>query len=68
MWFNMNLISLSFVFVTISIYMLFQVSPTDVACCHKCAQHPVFGCQSGREVPKWNTMETVKRNGIINSG
>lgn len=67
-WFNMNWICLSFVFVTISIYMLFQVSPTDVACCHKCSQHAVFGCQSGREVPKWNTMETVERNGIINSG
>lgn len=64
----MDWISLSFVFVTISIYMLFQVSPTDVACCHECSQHPVFGCQSGREVPKWKTMETVERNGIINSG
>ncbi len=31
---NMKLIY-SVCFVIISIYMLFQVSPTDVACCHE---------------------------------
>lgn len=51
----------SFCFVTISIYMLLQVSPTDVACCHERCKHPMFVCQCNDEVPKWDTMKTVKK-------